>query len=288
MQLSVQCLNKTKAPCVIVRGSATSDDNCTYIMSFGSNTVYRYQWNNEKWAKLFPCPYSDSSIIFIKKSLIALGGNDVFQTAGKKLLAIKKTDWVAEDYPEMSEARSDAAVICTPNSDYIIVIGGLKNDGRMTRVDLLHIGSKNWYDLADLPHSLSLPSATLCGDTLHVIGCDGDGYTCSLKSLPANADSETIILRDVITWTPLPHLPVKASTAATLCGKLLLIGGMKDDSTSVNSIHQLVDERWALIGTMTTERRMCLVVNVSSDKLIIVGGWKGFGALDTVEECFCV
>ena len=51
---------------------------------------------------------------------------------------------------------------------------------------------------------------------------------------------------------------------------------------SVNSIHQLVDGQWVVIGSMSSNRWMCLVVNSSPDRMIIVGGWE---AGNSVEEC---
>ena len=271
----------------MVRGSATFDELSAFFMPFGFTTVYTYYWNTKKWAKLSPCPYSDSAIIIMGNSLIALGGNDIFQTAGGKLYTIQKYEWVEEN-AEIPEARSDAAVIATPNYEYIIAIGGLNNDGNTTRVELLNLASKKWHRLTRLPHPLALPSATLCGDTLHVIGCGGVGYSCSLTHLPANPHAETTILPDVIAWTPLPRLPLRASTAATLRGELVLVGGMTDDGESVASIHQLVGGEWVKIGAMATERRMCLVASASPDKLFIVGGWRGLGALDSIEECVCI
>ena len=81
-----------------------------------------------------------------------------------------------------------------------------------------------------------------------------------------------------------------ASTAAALCGQLVIIGGKRDRS-SVNSIHQLVDGQWVEIGSMSSNRRWCLVVSPSPDKMIIVGGLRGrlIGvATDSVEECVVV
>ena len=71
------------------------------------------------------------------------------------------------------------------------------------------------------------------------------------------------------------------STAATLCGQLVIIGGERDRST-VNSIHQLVDGQWVKIGSMSSGRMSCLVASPSPDKMVVVGG---LGALDSVEVC---
>ena len=81
----------------------------------------------------------------------------------------------------------------------------------------------------------------------------------------------------------LSPLPVEHSTAATLCGQLVLIGGEQDGSR-VNSIHQLVEGQWVEIGYMTSVRAMCLAVSLSPDRILIVGGYRE----DSVEECVAV
>ena len=73
------------------------------------------------------------------------------------------------------------------------------------------------------------------------------------------------------------------STAATLCGQLVIIGGERDKSI-VNSIHQLVDGQWVNIGSMSSCRSLCLVASPSPDKMVVVGGW----GEDSVEVCVAV
>ena len=91
----------------------------------------------------------------------------------------------------------------------------------------------------------------------------------------------------LISWKPLPPLPLRESTAATLCGQLVLIGGDRSGLfvSRVKSIHQLVDGQWVEIGSMASGRYDCLVASPSPDKIIIVGG---VGAEDSVEECVVV
>ena len=186
----------------------------------------------------------------------------------------------------MNTARSSPAVVSTSDGDYIIVIGGYDGDRRTTTVELFHVSSRRWYELTDLPQPFTFPSATMCGHQLHVISGDGDnGYSCSLQALPSSDQPITSqSIRHLISWTSLPRLPVTLSTAATLCGQLVIIGGSPRMSP-VNSIHQLLDGQWVEIGSMSCVRWWCLVVSPSPDKMMIVGG---VGAEDSVEECIAV
>ena len=283
-QLTVQCRNKKTAPCEMYKGSVTTDHQFVYFTLRGYNTVYSYQWSTEKWEQLPPCPYHGSALVIIDGSLTAVGGWDRLPRTNK-LVTFQQRQWV-EEYPPMNTARSYPAVVSTTDGDYIIVIGGYNGDRWTTTVELFHVSSRRWYELTDLPQPLTLPSATICGRQLHVIG-DDNGYSCSLQALLSSDQPITSqSIRHLISWTSLPRLPVTYSTAATLCGQLVIIGGLRDWlPVNSGSIHQLVSGQWVEIGSMSHGRWQCLVVSPSPDKMMIVGG---DGAGYSVEECIAV
>ena len=282
-QLTVQCHSQKKAPRGMRRGSAVTDQMMTYCAPWGSKSLYRYTMTEDKWEELPQCPYSDSGLVVIDSALTAVGGDDGSYT--NKLFTLRQSRWV-EEYPPMNTARSQHAVVSTSDGGHmnVIAIGGAGCDGWINAVELFHTGRRSWSRLTSLPKPLAQPSATICGNQLHVIGGDGDGYSCSLQALlssnqPIGSQSRTP------TWTPLPRLPVTYSTAATLCGQLVIICGLRDWST-VNSIHQLVDGQWVNIGSMSG-RRWCLVASPSPDKMVVVGGLDAY-PLDSVEVCVAV
>ena len=289
-QLTVQCHRKKTAPRGMTRGSATTDHQFSYFTPRGSNSVYSYQWSTEKWEELPPCPYQNSGLVIINGQLTAVGGDDGSRRTNKlftfrhKLL--RQRQWI-EEYPPMNTARSMTTLVSSSDGEYIIVIGGY-GDGWTATVELFEVSSRRWHQLKDLPQPLPRPSATICGNQLHVIGRDGNGYSCSLQALlssdrPITSQS----IPHLISWTSLPRLPVTYSTAATLSGQLVIIGGMQYGST-VKTIHQLLDGQWVEIGSMSCGRSECLVVSPSPDKMMIVGGWAFSGAQDSVEECITV
>ena len=282
-QLTVQC-HKKRAPRGMVRGSATTDDQFAYFTPDGSNLVYRYQWSTEKWEKLPPSPCHDSGLVIIDGELTAVGGQYVIRYTNK-LFTLRQGRWV-EHYPPMNTVRSSPAVVSTSNGNYTLVIGGIGGGGGwIATVELFHVRSRRWYELTNLPRGLPLPSATICGNEIHVIGSNGTGYSCSLQALlSSDQPIKSQSISRMITWKPLPQLPMKESTAATLCGHLVIVGGERGLSY-VNSIHQLLDGQWVKIGSMSSGRVRCLVVSPSPDKMMIVSGYGG-GAI--VEECVVV
>ena len=282
----MQCHSQKNAPWGMIRGSAVTDQMMTYCTPCDSNSMYRYTMTEDKWEELPRCPYRNFGLVVIDSILTAVVGHDGYSQTNK-LVTLRQSRWV-EEYPPMNTARSHPAVVSTSDGGHmnVIAIGGAGGGGGwIDAVELFHTRRRSWSRLTNLPQPLTFPSATICGNQLHVIGRDGDGYSCSLQALlssnqPIGSQSRTP------TWTPLPRLPVTYSTAATLCGQLVIIGGMRDGS-AVNSIHQLVDGQWVNIGSMSSDRYECLVASPSPDKMVVVGGLGAF-FLDSVEVCVAV
>ena len=277
-QLTVQCHGKKTAPCRMTRGSATSDSLFSYFTPSNSTSVYRYEYVADKWEELPSCPYKNTGLVIVDRELTAVGGYNGSYRHTNKLCTLQQREWV-EKYPPMNIARYSSAVVHTPDGEYLIVMGG-RVDSWTTTVELFQVKSRKWYKVTDLPQPLLLPSATICGDVLHVNGGDTKGYSYSLQAL---LHCHKPSIPRPLSWAPLPPLPVTHSTAATLRGQLVLLGGTQGGlfGTAVNSIYQLVHGQWVKIGSMPKCRTNCLVVSQSPDKIIIVGG---SGAVDSVEE----
>ena len=267
----------------MTRGSSTTDSQFAYFTPDYSTSLYQYEYSTEKWSDLPPCPYLNSGLAIINSELTIVGGGDGKSHRSNKLLTLQQRKWV-EKHPPMNTARDSSAVVSTSDGDYLIVIGGHIGGGHWTAtVELFQVKNRRWHKLTDLPKPLPFPSATICGDQLNVKGRDDNGYSCSLQALRYR--DRPIMSPLTLSWKPLPCLSVTDSTAATLRGQLVIIGGMEDTSTQANSIHQLVDGEWLRIGSMASDRWFCLVASPSPDRIIIVGG---YGAEDGVEECTVV
>ena len=277
------------------RGSATTDHQFAYFTPFDSKPVYRktpyygsdlvYR-NTEQWNELPSCPYRNCALVIIDGTLTTVGGGGYGSGYTNRLFTLRQRQWV-EEYPPMNTACFSPAVVSTPGGDYIIVIGGRGGGGWTGTVELFQVKTRRWYKLTNIPQPLDFPSATICDDQLHVIGWDDKGYTCSIPSSDEPITSQSI--PHLISWTPLPRLPVIRSTAATLYEQLVIIGGMQGWST-VNSIHQLVDGKWVAIGSISSCRSNCLVVSPSPDRMMIVGGLRTVlgDSVETVQECIVV
>ena len=153
----------------MIRGSATTDGGFAYFTPRNSTSLYQYEYSTEKWEELPACPSENTGLVIIDRELTAVGGGD----GSNKLYTLRQREWV-EKYPPMNTARSYPAVVSTSDGEHLFVIEVVV-DGTAT-VELFQVKSRRWHQLTDLPQTLSLPSATICGDQLNVIGRDGNGY----------------------------------------------------------------------------------------------------------------
>ena len=141
------------------RGSATTDGKFAYFTPRGSSSVYRYEWQKDKWEELPSCPHSDSSLVVINRELTAVGG--LYGPLGtNRLVTLRQRKWV-EKYPPMSSACSSPAVaiVHLMVSIYIIVIGGFGGYSWTTtsQLNILQVKSKRWFKLTDLYTEASHP-----------------------------------------------------------------------------------------------------------------------------------
>lgn len=131
--ITLQSHEKKRAPYEMRRGSATADDKFAYFTLWGSQFVYRYQWNTDKWEWFPKSPYWNPGLVIIDGELTTVGEYNGSHT--NKLITftftLRPSQWV-EYYPQMNINHSAPAVVSTPGGNYILVIGGWGGVGSWT------------------------------------------------------------------------------------------------------------------------------------------------------------
>ena len=74
-------------------------------------------------------------------------------------------------------------------------------------------------------------------------------------------------------WCTLPDAPLEHSTAITICGSLLAVGGTRGSEHS-SDIHVYQQEKntWAKVGHLPTEREDCACCLLPSGEILVAGG----------------
>jgi N-acetylneuraminic acid mutarotase len=199
--------------------------------------------------------------------------------------------WTKKFSP-MPTRRYNVSALCTGTA--LIVAGGWGHgdkEGALKTVEVLNTETQQWHTSADFPQPLLYSSITLCGDLVYLLGgVDKDDvatnsvYSCSLISLLSSTGSTLLGKRLVSAltrsirgspWSRVADLPVKLSTAVTLHGRLLAIGGKDSEDKPTTAIHmyQPTTNSWEIISHMNIPRSGCLSAVLPNDQLMIVGGW---------------
>ena len=291
------------APCKMRRGSATVHGSMAYFGPDGSRQVFSYNSDTEEWSTLPDCPRTDFTLTVVNDLVTAVGGSKflVSNTLFSLMEDGGRRKWV-EHFPRMPTKRALAAVVCSGKA---LVVAGGQGDWRtkLTTVEVMNTDTLKWSTASSLPHPLSDASATVCGDSVYLIGgCGQDGHstktvlTCSLKALLQSLKGGT----NRQLWFTLANTPMFNSTGVTLNEKLLAVGGTVNQYSHFSGpcliysnsvyLYNPVTNFWEITSRFTTARYSCLAAVLPGNKLMVVGGaidvvgiWTSTAFLDKVE-----
>ena len=126
--------------------------------------------------------------------------------------------------------RGRSAAICIGH--FLIVAGGFGEQSQdLTTVEVMDTNTLQWFIAASLPKGICGASMTACDDDLYLLGdYSTNVYSCSLQALLQSCQTpeKASASQQISVWNRITDLPVSSSTAITLCGQLVCIGGEKD------------------------------------------------------------
>ena len=272
-----------KAPETMARGAAVVYGNTVY---FRPNLLFRvYSYRNEHWSRLLDNPCRGFSIAVIDGLLTSMGGwgsrgatNTLLSLTGEGV----RKKW-SEVFPPMPTPRCRTACITTEKA---LVVAGGEADSYLATVEVMDINTKQWTTVCPLPQKLRSPSGIVCGDSLYLAGGLTSGFgskSVFACSLPDLWQPETLTRSNV--WKKISRLPVLRSTLASFGGHLLAIGGKDDSGNPTTNVYKYDSDTdsWHVISQMKKKRSQCLAVTLPEDRLIVVGGLKGYIKTDSVE-----
>ena len=245
-------------------------------------TVCVYSPRSDSWSQLPPYEYRLFSLTVINENkLVAVGGRDARTLKKTNKLAVwddKQRHWVFS-LPVMNTACCSSAV--ATYNQWLLVAGGDGEQGRLSRVEVMNVSSKQWYQVASLPVAGYYMSSTMIGNTWYLMGgFTSNGPSKSVMSVcvehiiskaisqPAGANSSTLSR-----WNSLPNTPSKRSTALAFQGALLAVGG--GDCLSPSStiyLYQPSTSKWIKAGDMPTGQGMPACTVLPNGHIMVAGG----------------
>ena len=264
------------------RGAAVSHGNMAYFNSGSSTAVYCYESQRQLWRQLPDCHSKNSALVMADNQLTTIGGVNQHNRPTNSLASLtgegKDSKWV-ELFPRMPMARYYLAAVCRGRN--VIAAGGSGDGGRIvTTVEILDTELRQWSSAASLPHPMTWASITVCEDLLYLLG----GYDQNGKTLSVLTSFITDLLHQQqetanqsSVWRRAADAPYYRSTAVSVGGQLLAIGGYEEhgENTSAIVAYDPTSDSWQDMGHMATPRRLPLVAVLPSNQLIVAGGGGG-------------
>ena len=135
------------------------------------NYVYVYDINNNQWDKLPPHGQCQGVLQMIDSKVTIIGGRDnATNKRTNKVTTFINNRWT-DYYPNMVKARLRPGVLS--HLDYVIAVGGALDDGTFSDdIEVLNYKQSPHWVIAriKLPEPMDLPSLTISGDLLYIVG----------------------------------------------------------------------------------------------------------------------
>ena len=282
--------NGPKAPRKVALGSVAVDGPIVYIRPSLSGNVYAYDSESQTWSELPPCACFDFAIVMAGGLLTAVGGNQSGGALNTLLSLVKGEDgeqkWTRH-YPSMKTGRYNSAVVSY--GEYVIVTGGYTRPIAVSTVDVLDTDKKVWYSANTLPIPLSEASAAIYNDRLFIVGGwtldkrpNKLAFSCLLSDLISSAKNS---VNDSNMWEMVTQLPVYNATCTTVCGRLVLFGGLDSNNQASNDVrvYNSTTKCFESCGLSLVARYCCIAAPLPHSRVMLVGGYTDSGTTNTVE-----
>ena len=253
------------------------------------NQVFQYDPSRNEWSHLPPHQVAGFAMAQFMGHIITVGGGIPHGggLTGKVYRFKEESQKWKQFLKPMPTARYCASVATTQSA--IVASGGGTGirDGvtvPCATVEVYSSETSQWYTADPLPVPCVLMTSVTIADTWYQLGGGGTDEKdlttvlyASLTTLIQRAISPTHQSASPMSvWKTLPDTPMYMSTAASLSGNLLAVGGYNDKippSPAVHIFFPLTDS-WvrATTGNLPEPCYGCIAVQLSSNQLLVVGG----------------
>lgn len=261
------------------RGSAAAVGSVVFFNPRSTNTIYTYESFGQDWSELEPhCPNYNFSLVAVDDQLTAVGGSRQENTPGNVLLTFVDGEWT-ERFPSMSVRRENPAAVYAGQS--LVVAGGCSEDPAAS-VEVLNARTLQWQTASCLLNqngvTLNPASMVVCGDNIYAFNGNKrtHAFTCSFSTLLESCsqndrDAGDFEQDSVCAWHRVSDVPISQSTAVTLCGHLVCVGGY-EDSAEVDTVYSYdpATDEWTKLGSLMSPKGLPLTAILPGEKLVVV------------------
>jgi len=274
-------------------------DNKVYVTASSSfdNTfhhLYVYDITINEWHTLPSSGHWDGIPHIIGGKLAIIGG--YFSSTNKvtnKVSTFNEDNqtWISY-YPDMLSARRQPGVVTY--SEYVIVLGGKKDETYMTREDIEILDWQENIQWKMVSVKLPIPmwgfTPSTCGDQLIIIGYHDEVHRYNVPCMIPLTDIVSSLNQPPDTsehfkWSELaPLYPYWSIALLPNSSPPVIVGGRNRSGTTSSDCIKMYDsssESWITIATLPSPRGRVAVATIDNNAIIVIGGVAQLGDQDT-------
>ena len=250
---------------VYVGGGATDYDDY-YIQVFNIKT--------NKWSRLPRYRYVWFAMTVINHHLTLVGGRGVGGWEVTNQLAVYEPSSQQWTYPynPMPTPRYSPAVLMY--DIWLLVAGGYDASWTvLATVELFNTSTNQWLAASSLPTPCRLLTSAIVDNYGYLVMRTKQVFRVSLPDIVSQTVDQSTASKSPALWCRLPDTPLSCSTAISLHGYLLAVGGYHDNHTRTDiHLYQPESEQWTKVGELPNVRQYCTCVVLPSGEVLVAGG----------------
>ena len=247
---------------VYVGGGVTYDDDGYYIQEFNIKT--------NQWSRLPRYEYRYFAMTVINHHLTLVGGCDWEVTNQLAVYEPSSQHWTFP-YNPMPTPRYSPAVLMY--DIWLLVAGGYgASYTDLATVELFNTSTNQWLATSSLPTPCSLLTSAIVDNYGYLVMHSKQVFRVSLPDIVSQTVNQSTSKSPAL-WCRLPDTPLSCSTAISLRGYLLVVGGSHDNCTRTDiHLYQPESEQWTKVGDLPNARWYCSCVVLPGGELLVAGG----------------
>ena len=250
---------------VYVGGGVTGYDD-------DAHSVLKYDLDTDNWSRLPRYQYKRFAVSIINSRLTLVGGYDDRRKVTNQLAVYEPSSqhWTHPYHPMPTPRYSPAVVMY---DIWLLVAGGCAAGRHLATVELLNTSTNQWLAGSSLPTPCSLLTSAIVDNHGYIVTSSKQVYSVSLPDIVSQTVDQSTASKSPTLWRRLPDTPLERSTAISLRGYLIAVGGRHDNRTRTDiHLYQPESEQWTKVGDLPNVRYYCSCVVLPSGELLVAGG----------------
>ena len=256
---------------VYVGGGVTGvGDDEYYIQVFNMKT--------NKWSRLPRYEYKRFAMTVINHHLTLVGGWRVGGGEVTNQLAVYEPSsqhWTYPYHPMPTPCYSPAVLMY---DIWLLVASGRgASHTVLATVELFNTSTNQWLATSSLPTPCGWLTSAIVDNYGYLVTHSKQVFRVSLPDIVSQTVNQSTSKSPAL-WCRLPDTPLSYSTAISLRGYLLAVGGRHDNCTRTDiHLYQPESEQWTKVGDLPNAREYCSCVVLPSGELLVAGGRESSG-----------